>query len=111
MKRYTKEQSAWLKENAGAKVWEDMKEFTDSFNLTFGETRTKSQINNYLSKNKIKFLSNNRLTAEQLQWIKDNVRAIEWRNTKHFTDTFNALFGTSKTTKGMNSYLHKNNLL
>lgn len=107
MKRYTKEQSEWLRENAGAKVWKDMKEFTDSFNLTFNESRTKNHINDYLTKHKVALTSNNRLTAEQKQWITDNARIIEWRNTKHFADTFNALFGTSKTATTMNSYLNR----
>lgn len=49
-------------------------------------------------------------TAEQSAWIKENVRAIEWRNTKHFADTFNALFGTEKKTQAINCYLNRNGM-
>lgn len=49
-------------------------------------------------------------TVEQSAWIKENVRAIEWRNTKHFADTFNALFGTEKKAQAINCYLNRNGM-
>lgn len=108
--RYTAEQVQWLKDNAGSKVWKGQREFTDSFNLTFNENKTVGALFTYMYKNNIKFLSEGRLTAEQIKWIKENVRAIEWRNTKHFTDTFNAIFGTNKNKLAMNDYICRNGL-
>lgn len=51
-----------------------------------------------------------RIPKEQEIWIRENARIIEWKNTKHFTDTFNAIFGTDKTATGMNCYLNRNGL-
>lgn len=51
-----------------------------------------------------------RFTDEQKQWIYDNVRAIEWKNQKHFTDVFNAIFGTDKSVANMNQWLYKHKL-
>lgn len=42
-----------------------------------------------------------RLTEEQLKWIEDNLDAGVFRNQKHFTDVFNALFGTNLSTCSM----------
>ena len=36
-----------------------------------------------------------RFSKEQLEWIEDNLDAGVFRNQQHFTDVFNALFGTS----------------
>lgn len=108
--RYTVEQVQWLKDNAGVKVWKGLEEFTDSFNRTFNENKSVSALSSYMYKNNIAFLNEGRLTAEQVKWIKENVRAIKWRNTKHFTDTFNAIFGTCKKTNTMNTWICKNGL-
>lgn len=110
MKRYTAEQAEWIICNAEAKAWENARAFADAFNAQFKDDRTVSSLLSYMQKRKIEFRSENRLTKEQADWIAENVQTIEWRNTKHFTDTFNALFGTSKTAGTMNSYLFKNGL-
>ena len=110
MKIYTEEQKKWLRNNASVKVWESQKEFTDSFNRTFNENKSVDALSTYLQKHDIDFLSKGRLTAEQTKWIKENCRIIEWKNTKHFTDTFNAIFGTNKNANAMNNYLYKNGL-
>lgn len=48
-----------------------------------------------------------RYTEEQLGWIKDNLDAGVFRNQQHFTDVFNAIFGTSTTRASMADLLHR----
>ena len=109
--KYTKEQAEWIKANASAKVWDNFPAFVETFNERFNETRSESALNTYMTRRKIEFTSTNgRWTKEQRQWVQDNVQAIEWRNTKHFADTFNAIFGTNKSKGTMNVYLNKNGL-
>lgn len=45
-------------------------------------------------------------TSEQLEWIEANLNAGVFRNQKHFTDVFNALFGTNISRAAMASALH-----
>lgn len=110
MKKYTTRQASWIKENASAKAWENAHAFAEAFNAQFGDERTVGSLLSYMQKRGIKFFSENKMTSEQMAWIEDNVQIIEWRNTKHFTDTFNALFGTHKSAEAMNSYLFNNGL-
>lgn len=110
MKGYTSEQIQWLKDNAEAKAWGSLHAFADAFNSRFDDNKTSVAISSYMQKHNIKFCSENRLPKKQKEWIAENARAIEWRNTKHFTDTFNALFGTNKTKNMMNEYLHRNGI-
>lgn len=46
-------------------------------------------------------------TDEQLKWIEGNLDVGVFRSQKHFTDVFNALFGTSVTYTAMTSVLFK----
>lgn len=110
MKKYTAEQASWIKENATAKAWGNAHAFAEAFNAQFEDSRTVSSLLSYMQKRGIKFFSENKMTSEQMDWITENVQIIEWRNTKHFTDTFNALFGTHKSAEAMNSYLFNNGL-
>ena len=113
LKNYTAEQIAWINANSRSKVWKNMKEFTDSFNLIFNEDRTATALNSKMNKLGIKIKSDCSeadYSVEQMQWIKDNATAIEWRNQKHFIDTFNAVFNTHKSIGAINSYSYKHNI-
>ena len=110
MKRYTAEQAQWIKDNANARAWGNLHAFAKAFNEKFNENKTGSGISCYMRKHDIKFSSENRLPEEQKEWIRENAQIIEWKNTKHFTDTFNALFGTNKTENAMNNYLFDNKI-
>lgn len=110
MKRYTEAQAKWIKDNAGAKTWENFHAFADAFNSEFQDTRTVDSLQSYMLRRDIKFVTKNRLTKEQSEWIKDNAQVIQWKSMKHFTDTFNALFGTDKSVKIMVSYLSRNGI-
>jgi len=106
--KYTKEHLQWLEINGRAKEWENLEAFTKAFNSRFELNQSKSAISTVLYKRGIGFDSKGkRLTAEQLKWIKENLDVIEWKNQQHFTDTFNALFGTNITANQMNQSLHR----
>lgn len=48
-----------------------------------------------------------RYTAEQINWIKENLNNGVFRNQKHFTDVFNAIFGTDVKWQNMNQLLYR----
>lgn len=48
-----------------------------------------------------------RYSKEQLKWIEDNLDVGVFRNQKHFTDVFNALFGMSITSQQMSELLYR----
>lgn len=110
MKRYTEEQALWIRENAEAREWANAHSFAEAFNAQFDDPKSVDSILSYMQKRGIKFRSRNRMPKNQAEWIRDNCQVIVWRNTKHFTDTFNAIFGTNKSHQTMNSYLNKNGL-
>ena len=48
-----------------------------------------------------------RFTDEELKWIKDNLDVGVFKNQKHFTDVFNALFNTNVSQQSMNNMLFR----
>lgn len=50
-------------------------------------------------------------TKEQDEWIKENAELGIFRNQKHFTDVFNALFNTNHSKQGMNTHLYRMGLV
>lgn len=110
--RYTEEHINWIRLSQGQE-WKNMKAFTDAFNLKFGLRQSATALSSAMKKRGIILNSkcnNGFYTQEQKEWIVKNLNIIEWKNQKHFTDTFNALFGTHKTVCAMNTYLFKNGL-
>lgn len=108
MRKYPEEQVLWLREHGANDEWENMEALTSAFNFKFGTNKSVCAISSIMNKKGIIINSacnNNRYTPEQEQWIVENVAAIEWRNEKHFVDTFNALFGTQKAITAMRSHL------
>lgn len=113
MKRYSDEQIDWIRRNNQSREWENMKAFTNAFNSRFGTNKAESAIATVMQKRGILLNSkcnNSAYTDEQKKWIAENVSAIEWRNQKHFVNTFNALFGTDRTLAAMNTHLFHNGL-
>jgi len=111
MKAYTAEQENWIINNCGVKEWKNMKEFTDSFNSTFNTDKTECAIQCWMQRRNLEFVSKGgRYTQEQKKWIEDNAQIMEWRNIKHFTDTFNAIFNVSTTKGAMITYLYKHKI-
>lgn len=52
-------------------------------------------------------MNGHRFTEEELKWIEDNLDIGVFRNQKHFTDVFNALFNTNITQQSMGQMLSR----
>lgn len=112
---YTPEHDEWLRENS-RKSWRTEQEFTDAFNKQFGLSVTVSSLVSRMARQDIPAINSKedksfvRMTEEEAQWILDNKDLGIFRNQKHFTDTFNAIFNANKTVRAMNTYLFKHGI-
>lgn len=108
--KYTNEQLEWIKIHSQCKEWENIKAFTCAFNSHFNLNKSCDAVQAVMNRRGISINSkcnNARLTEDQIEWIKKNLTIIEWKNQKHFTDTFNAIFRTNVSVVNMNQILYK----
>lgn len=115
MAKYTQKHDEWLRANS-RKAWNTEQEFTDAFNKEFGLSVTVCSLTNRMYKQSIPAINSRdktfvRMTKEEKQWILDNADLGIFKNQKHFTDVFNALFNANKTVAAMNTYLFKNGIV
>ncbi len=107
-KRYTDAQIMWLRINGYSRVWKNRTEFRTAFNKTFGLSLDTYKFNNLIDYYKIKICSKQSesiFSNEQKQWLIDNAKSGRFKNCKHLTDTYNALFKECRKSGNINSYL------
>lgn len=108
VKRYTDAQIMWLETNGYNRVWKNRAEFRAAFNKTFGLNVDVYKFNNLIDYYKIKICSKQSesiFTEEQKQWLIDNAKSGRFKNCRHLTDTYNALFKECRKSENINSYL------
>lgn len=108
VKRYTDAQILWLEMNGCSRVWNNRDEFRSLFNKTFGLDLDTYKFNNLIDYYKIKICSKQSesiFSDEQKQWLIDNAKSGLFRNCKHLTDTYNAVFKECRKSGNINSYL------
>lgn len=107
-KKYTDVQIAWLETNGCAQVWENRAEFRAAFNKAFNLDVSESKFNNLILWHGIKICTKQTesiFSQEQKQWLIDNARSGLFKNCKHLTATYNALFGECRRSENINGYL------
>lgn len=108
-KRYSDAQLLWLKTQGYSRVWKNRKAFLDTFNKTFNLNIGVYQFNNLVDYYKIKICTRQTeslFTDEQKQWLIENARSGKFKNCKHLTDTYNALFKECRKSDNIYSNLH-----
>ena len=107
-RKYSDAQIVWLEVNGYSKVWSSRKEFRDAFNQTFGLEVGEYQFNNLVEYYKIKICTQQTeslFTPEQKQWLIENAQSGKYKNCKHLTDTYNALFKECRSHQNVIGYL------
>lgn len=106
---YSDAQLTWLKTQGYSKVWKNRQEFLDAFNTTFHLNTGVYKFNNLVDYYKIKICTRQTeslFTDEQKQWLIDNAKSGKFKNGKHLTDTYNALFNECRRSDNIISYLY-----
>ena len=108
VKRYTDAQILWLETNGYNRVWKNRAEFRAAFNKTFGLNVGVYKFNNLIDYYKIKICSKQSesiFSEEQKAWLIENAKSGMFKNCRHLTDTYNALFKECRKSENINSYL------
>jgi hypothetical protein len=103
-RKYTPEQVAFIKENVSGR---SHKELTAMFNTHFGLEFGLGQIRSYLKNHNLKSNSKIIYSAEQIQFIADNIKG---RTYKELTELFNERFGTKLKACSMPALACRNGL-
>lgn len=110
---YTKEQIAWIKENANIGIFKNHAQFTKIFNAIFGTNKSTNAMTKYLKQQGIT-ISTHRIerqyTDEQKQWISENCNWSKYYSFNDFVSSFNERFGTHTTRNQLFGYCYRNDL-
>lgn len=107
-KKYTDAQIMWLEMNGYSRVRNNREEFRAEFNKTFGLDLDIYKFNNLIDYYKIKICTKQTesiFSDEQKQWLIANAKSGRFKNCRHLTDTYNALFKDRRKSENINSYL------
>ena len=108
--RYTDNEIQWMMYYSQAEQWTDLKAFFKAFNDKFNLTLSDSALMTYVSKHGINVRTvekDKSYTNEQTEWIEQNLSNGVFNDYKHFTDIFNAVFGTHTNYRSMKSFMNK----
>lgn len=109
-RRYTDAQILWLRHNATAKVWKNRNELLRALNKKFKAQITRSQFNNLLLYYDIKPTTTQTesvFTSEQKNWLIENAKSGNFKDCKHLTKVYNAVFNQCRTQDNIYSNLSR----
>lgn len=105
MKKYTKEQMKWIKENIERKKYGNFRELTDAFNSHFDECRSIKAIRTKVNQDMGLQIGDKREFSEiEKKWIKDNYKKYSFED---FRLKYNELF-PERSLSVLRAYLSKN---
>lgn len=106
---YTKEQDAWIKENADLGIFRSQKHFTDVFNALFNTKHSKQGMNTHLYRMGITVKTDHHkrgCTQEQETWLIDNFSKYDFDFVAMAND-FNKEFGTNRSNCSIAKYCER----
>ena len=108
VRKYSDAQILWLEVNGTSNVWKNRDEFREAFNKTFGTNIGVYTFNNLIDYYKIKICTRQTeslFTDEQREWLIENAKSGRYKNCRHLTETYNALFKDCRKPENIIGYL------